>query len=61
MKPSNRTTRVAQQMQMELAKLIPTEVKDPRLGMVTVTGVEVTRDFAHAKIYVGIHDNQLHA
>lgn len=41
-------------MQRELALLIQQEVKDPRLGMVTVAGVEVTRDMAHAKVFVTV-------
>ena len=46
-----RATRVAEQMQRELAYLIQFDVKDPRVGMVTVTAVEVTGDMAHAKIF----------
>ena len=51
-----RSIRVGQQIQVELAKLIPNEVKDPRLSELTVTGVEVTRDFAHGKVYVVVRD-----
>ncbi|RFA38133.1 30S ribosome-binding factor RbfA [Alkalilimnicola ehrlichii] len=40
------------QIQRELAELIRDEVRDPRVGMVTVSGVDVTRDLAHAKVYV---------
>ncbi|MHB1291821.1 MAG: 30S ribosome-binding factor RbfA [Sulfuricella sp.] len=46
-----RTGRVAEQIQRELADLIQMEVKDPRVGLVTLTGVEVTQDYAHAKVY----------
>jgi ribosome-binding factor A len=46
-----RTGRVAEQIQRELADLIQKEVKDPRVGLVTLTGVEVTQDYAHAKVY----------
>lgn len=46
-----RTRRIGEQMQRELAALIRTEVKDPRVGMVTVSAVEVTRDLAHAKVF----------
>ena len=46
-----RSDRVAEQMRRELADLLQFEVKDPRVGMVTVTEVEVTGDMAHAKIY----------
>jgi ribosome-binding factor A len=38
-------------MQRELADLLQFEVKDPRVGMVTITAVEVTGDMAHAKIF----------
>ena len=48
----NRTRRVAEQLQRELARLIREEVKDPRLGMVTVVDVEVSRDLSRAKVFV---------
>ncbi|HEY5603952.1 MAG TPA: 30S ribosome-binding factor RbfA [Gammaproteobacteria bacterium] len=47
----NRSDRVADQIQRELAALIQFEVKDPRIGMVTITTVEVPRDFEYAKVY----------
>ena len=50
-KDFSRSHRVAEQIQRELADLLQFEVKDPRVGMVTVTDVEVTGDMAHAKIY----------
>ena len=48
----SRTRRVAEQIQRELAELLQREVKDPRVAGVTVTAVEVSRDLAHAKVYV---------
>jgi ribosome-binding factor A len=45
----NRSFRVADQIQRDLAELIR-ELKDPRIGMVTLSGVDVTPDYAHAKI-----------
>ena len=51
---SARVQRVADQIQRELASLIQIEVNDPRIGMVSVTDVEVSRDLAHAKIYVTV-------
>lgn len=45
---------MADQIQRELASLIQMEVNDPRVGMVSVTDVEVSRDLAHAKIYVTV-------
>ncbi|QDQ27375.1 30S ribosome-binding factor RbfA [Chitinimonas arctica] len=50
-KAFTRSDRVAQQMQRELAELIRLELKDPRIGMVTLTGVEVTRDMSHATVF----------
>jgi ribosome-binding factor A len=47
----SRTLRVAEQIQRELAELIRLELKDPRVGMVTLTDVEVTADYAHAKVF----------
>jgi ribosome-binding factor A len=46
-----RTDRVAEQIQRELAELIRLEIKDPRVRMVTITGVEVARDYSHAKVF----------
>ena len=47
-----RPQRVAEQIQRELAMLIQRELKDPRVGMVTVSAVEVSRDLAYATIFV---------
>ena len=46
-----RTDRVAEQIQRELAELVRLEIKDPRVRMVTLTGVEVVRDYSHAKVF----------
>jgi len=46
-----RHARIADQIQRELAELIRLEVRDPRVGMVTLTGVELSRDQSHAKVY----------
>lgn len=51
---SARVQRVADQIQRDLASLIQMEVNDPRVGMVSVTGVDVSRDLAHAKVYVTV-------
>ncbi|MFM8445345.1 MAG: 30S ribosome-binding factor RbfA [Methylococcus sp.] len=48
----NRSDRVAAQIQREIADLIRTRVKEPNLGMVTLSEVELTRDLAVAKLYV---------
>jgi ribosome-binding factor A len=47
----NRSFKVADQIQRDLAELIARELKDPRVGMVTLQGVEVTPDYAHAKVF----------
>ncbi len=47
-----RQQRVADQIQKELASFIQFELKDPRLKLVTVSGVEVSRDFSYADVYV---------
>jgi len=47
----SRALRIAEQIQRELAELIRLELKDPRVGMVTLTDVEVTADYAHAKVF----------
>ncbi|MFJ3046891.1 30S ribosome-binding factor RbfA [Herbaspirillum chlorophenolicum] len=46
-----RGLRVADQIQRDLAELIAFELKDPRVGMITITEVQVTPDYAHAKIF----------
>jgi len=49
-----RTRRVGEQIQRVLAQLIRDRVKDPRLGMVTVSAVHVSRDLGHAKVFVTV-------
>jgi ribosome-binding factor A len=49
----NRGFRVADQIQRDLAELIR-ELKDPRIGMVTLQAVEVTPDYAHAKVFFSV-------
>ena len=46
-----RGQRVADQIARDVAELIPQEVRDPRVGLVTITGCEITPDYAHAKLY----------
>jgi len=50
-KEYSRTQRVADYLQRELAALIQHELRDPRVGMVSITGVNVSRDLGHAKVY----------
>ena len=49
-RPSQRAHRVGDQIQRELADLLRNEVKDPRVGPVTLTGVDVSADLSHAKV-----------
>jgi ribosome-binding factor A len=51
-KEFSRTQRVSQQLQKEIAMIIQREVRDSRLGMVTISDVEVSRDLAYAKVFV---------
>ncbi|MCE2593735.1 30S ribosome-binding factor RbfA [Motilimonas cestriensis] len=51
-KEFSRSQRVAQQIQKEIAGILQRDVKDPRIGMVTVSSVEVSRDLAYASVYV---------
>jgi ribosome-binding factor A len=47
-----RTRRIAEQIQREMAELIRTELKDPRIpAFITITDVEVTKDQEHAKVF----------
>ena len=49
----NRSYRVADQIQRDVAELIR-DLKDPRLGMVTINSVDVTPDYAHAQVYFSV-------
>jgi len=46
-----RGVRVADQIQRDLSEIIAYELKDPRVGMITITEVQVTPDYAHAKVF----------
>jgi len=50
-KDYTRSDRVGQQVLRELPDIIRHELKDPRTGMITFTGADVTRDYSHAKIF----------
>lgn len=49
-----RTQRVADFVRKELGQLLQFEMRDPRVGMVSITDVEVSRDLAHARVYVTV-------
>ncbi|AIX50121.1 MULTISPECIES: 30S ribosome-binding factor RbfA [Pantoea] len=58
-KEFGRPQRVSQELQKEIAIILQREIKDPRLGMmVTVSGVEVSRDLAYAKVFVTFLNDQ---
>lgn len=46
-----RGQRVAEQIARDLAEIIPLAVRDPRVGLVTITGCEITPDYAHARVF----------
>ena len=52
----NRSERVAGQLRRDLARLIQQEIKDPEVGFVSLSDVEVTRDLSHAKIFITVFD-----
>ncbi|MEC3765702.1 MULTISPECIES: 30S ribosome-binding factor RbfA [Cupriavidus] len=48
---SSRNLRISDQIQKDLAEMIQRELRDPRLGLVTLQSVTLTPDYAHAKVY----------
>lgn len=48
----SRTQRVSQEIQKEIAIILQREIKDPRVGMATVSGVDLSRDMAYATVFV---------
>ena len=61
-KEFSRSQRVAEQIRRELAELIRLEVKDPRVGFITLTDVEITPDYAFATLNDGVlHVNEAFA
>ena len=57
-KSSSRRGRLSDVLHRELAKLIRDEVSDPRIGMVTISGVEVSDDLSFAKVYVTVMNDE---
>ena len=58
-KDYSRTERVGDHLQQEVARLVQLELRDPRLKLVSITGVDVSRDLAHAKVFftqLGVDD-----
>lgn len=52
---SHRANRVAEEIKREITQMLRDEIKDPRVGFVTVTAVEVTPDIRYAKVYVSVY------
>lgn len=55
---THRANRVAEEIKKETIQIIREELKDPRIGFVTVTSVEVTPDIRYAKIFVSVYGNE---
>ena len=52
--PSKRIARLNEQLKREIAELLRTDVRDPRIGLVSVTGVQVATDLGSARVFVRI-------
>ena len=50
-KKSGRTHKLGDLIQRELSELLQRELRDPRVGMITITSVDVSPDFSHAKVF----------
>jgi len=57
-KDFSRTRRIGLQIQRDLADLIRGQIKDPRVGLVSVNAVKVSRDLSHAKVYITTLDDE---
>ena len=53
-----RVSRVAERIKQEMGEILQRELKDPRIGFVTVTGVDVTNDLSQATIYLSVLGNE---
>lgn len=53
-----RSDRVADLLKQEIADILTKKVRDPRIGFVTVTGLDISRDFRNASVYVCFHEKQ---
>jgi ribosome-binding factor A len=53
-KAFKRTDRIADAIQKELALIIQREMRDPRVGLITVASVKVSKDLAHAKVFISV-------
>jgi ribosome-binding factor A len=55
---SGRPQKLGDLIQRELSELLQRELRDPRVGMITITGVDVSPDFSHAKVFFTILEKQ---
>jgi ribosome-binding factor A len=53
-----RAQRIAEQMKKEIASIIKNDIKDPRLGFVTVTSVDISNDLRHSKVYISVYGEE---
>jgi ribosome-binding factor A len=53
-----RAERLAEEIREQVARMIASELKDPRLGFITVTRVELAHDLGHARVHVGVLGSQ---
>lgn len=51
---SVRQERVQEQLVQEISEIIRRDLSDPRLGFITLTGAEISRDLRHAKVYISV-------
>lgn len=56
-KDYSRTRRVGEQIQREVAQLVQQEIKDPRIGLVTISAVKLSRDMSHANVFFTVLDS----
>lgn len=54
---SHRANKVAEEIKKEITQMLRDEIKDPRIGFITVTGVEVTPDIRYAKVFISVYGN----
>jgi ribosome-binding factor A len=60
-KTYSRRDRIGEQIRRELAELIQAELKDPRVGLISLTGVEVSPDYSYAKVFFSCMSGHEHA
>ncbi|MGD9677161.1 MAG: 30S ribosome-binding factor RbfA [Vulcanibacillus sp.] len=53
-----RAGRVGEQIKKEISKIINTELKDPRIGFVTITGVDLTGDLSQATVHISVYGSE---